>query len=204
MKTIPLLSSLIAIVVITVIAGGVQPPPPKAGAEMSHVEPAQSAQKPKQANIAPEAKKPAQPAQTKPSVENKPDTTPNCGAHTAKEVFDILISIGVPRLAAIEQTGSWKHESGGDFNQCQTRGDGGIAHGLNSWHPGRRQDMPLNLAEQIKWAVHTEMPRDCRKCYDQFMAAESVGSVRSAIQRSTRWGIEGLRWLYADQLNNQL
>lgn len=125
-----------------------------------------------------------------------------CGPQDPKVVYSILIEIGVPRLAAIQQVGSWTTES--HLDPCQKIGDGGMAWGLNSWHPGRRADMPEGLREQINWAIHTEMKRDCADCYTQFMAAESVWSVRNAIQRSTRWGVEGGRWWYADNYESQL
>lgn len=92
--------------------------------------------------------------------------------------------------------GSWKTESG--LDQCQKIGDGGIAWGLNSWHPGRRTDMPERLEDQIRWAIQVEMKRDCASCYQQFMNASSAWEARNAIQRSTRWGVEGGRWQHAD------
>lgn len=197
MKTIHLLSSLAAIVTITVIIGGVEPPAPKSEAKTRPVE---AVQAPKKIETAIAPAPPVKPAEAIPAA----PAQPNCGPHTAREVYDILISLGVPRLAAIQQTGSWQHESGGDWNQCQQRGDGGSAWGLNSWHEGRRVDMPMDLAAQIKWAVFTEMPRDCQSCFDRFMAASDVWSIRSAIQQSTRWGVEGNRWQNADSLTNQL
>lgn len=124
-----------------------------------------------------------------------------CGPHDASVVYAVLREVGMSHIGAVQQTGSWKWESGGDFNQCQTRGDGGVAHGLNSWHPGRRYDMPMNLHDQIVWAVTVEMPRDCAECHQILMnPAVSVSAARSAIQKSTRWGEVGQRWIYADQL----
>jgi hypothetical protein len=120
-----------------------------------------------------------------------------CGAQDPGKIYDILTGSGVPRISAIQILGSWKTESG--FDHCQKRGDGGIAWGLNSWHPGRRGDMPADLKGQVLWAIHTEMKRDCASCYAAVMQGESVWSVRDAIKRSTRWGIEGARWTYADQ-----
>lgn len=143
--------------------------------------------------------KPQQPLKSK-EQPKKPAVV--CGPHKAQEVYDILIDIGVPHLAAVQQVGSWTHES--NLDQCQRRGDNGVAWGLNSWWPDRRHDMPAGLREQITWAVHTEMPRDCRNCYEQFMAADSTWSVRDAIKRSTRWGILGNRWLYADEFGAEL
>lgn len=121
----------------------------------------------------------------------------SCGAQDPAVIFNVLVGSGVPRVSAHQILGSWKQESG--FDHCQKRGDGGIAWGLNSWHPGRRQDMPSNLKDQVLWAVHTEMKRDCASCYQRVMSGSSVWDVRDAIQKSTRWGHQGSRWQYADQ-----
>jgi hypothetical protein len=131
-------------------------------------------------------------------VEQQAKAEPECGLADPRRVYNIMISIGVPRVSAIQQLGSWKWESGG-LNPCQQRGDGGEAWGLNSWHSGRRYDMPFDLTEQVKWAILTEMPRDCRSCYDQFMSAPDAYTAREAIRKSTRWGIVGNRWQYADE-----
>lgn len=123
-----------------------------------------------------------------------------CGPHEASTVYNLITAQGVPRTAAIQILGSWKSESGGGFDQCQKVGDGGVAWGLNSWHPGRRQDMPQELRAQVAWAINTELPRDCQRCHDVIMNPNSsVWEVRQAIKSSTRWGVEGGRWLYADQ-----
>lgn len=118
-----------------------------------------------------------------------------CGPHDPSTIYNILRKEGLNHIAAANQTGSWMTES--TLNQCQTHGDGGIAWGLNSWHPGRRKDMPMNLEQQIHWAVHIEMPRDCRSCYDQLMNASSDWEAQNAIQKSTRWGYQGARWSHA-------
>ena len=152
--------------------------------------------------------KPATQPKLQPKQQNKSTVPTNqkpavvCGPHDSKEVYDILIDIGVPHLAAVQQVGSWIHESG--LDQCQKRGDDGVAWGLNSWWSDRRYDMPEGLREQIEWAIKVEMPRDCPRCYDQFMAAESVWSIRDAIKRSTRWGVLGHRWDYADEFGAEL
>lgn len=124
----------------------------------------------------------------------------SCGPQDPAYIYRILTESGVPRESAIQQLGSWKTESG--FDHCQKRGDSGIAWGLNSWHPGRRADMPETLREQVLWAVHTEMKRDCSQCYQVFMTP-NVGrdAIRTAIQQSTRWGHEGARWTYANQFS---
>lgn len=139
-------------------------------------------------------------AQTAPKKAVTDSTT--CGPQSPSTVYAILREIGVPKTSAIQLLGSWKTESG--FDYCQQRGDGGKAWGLNSWHPARRYDMPMSsLRAQINWAVHTEMKRDCASCYATLMAGGDKWSVRSAIQQSTRWGVEGGRWLYADQFEQQ-
>lgn len=124
----------------------------------------------------------------------------SCGAQDPAVIYSILTGSGVPRISAIQILGSWKTESG--FDHCQKRGDGGIAWGLNSWHPGRRHDMPSNLRDQVLWAIHTEMKRDCASCYERVMDGASVWDVRDAIQKSTRWGHQGARWTYADQFSS--
>lgn len=104
---------------------------------------------------------------------------------------------GVPKRAAIQLLGSFKQESG--LNPCQKQGDSGVAWGLNSWHPNRRQDMPERLDKQVAWAIKTEMPRDCASCHTVIMDPDSSTSeVRQAIQDWTRWGHEGPRWSFAD------
>lgn len=128
----------------------------------------------------------------------------NCGPQDPAVIYQILTGSGVPRLSAIQILGSWKTESGGDFNHCQKRGDSGVAWGLNSWHPGRRADMPENLRDQVIWAIHTEMKRDCSSCYDVIMSpGQSITAIRTAIQSSTRWGVEGARWQYANEFARQ-
>lgn len=130
----------------------------------------------------------------------KPEPELVCGPHSPEKVLNLILEQGVPKTAAIQLLGSWKTESGGGFDQCQKHGDGGQAWGLNSWHYGRRRDMPMELGAQVKWAIHTELKRDCENCYRTLMdPASSVWQVRSAIQQSTRWGVLGGRWLYADQ-----
>lgn len=127
----------------------------------------------------------------------------SCGPHPAHEVYNLIRKEGVDRVAAIQLLGSWKTESGGDFNQCQKRGDSGKAWGLNSWHPNRRKDMPFDLAQQVHWAIHIEMPRDCKSCYTRLMGAKDQSTARAAIQESTRWGVLGARWQHADEFSKQ-
>lgn len=158
---------------------------------------------PQQAETPKVSKTPTEPkkvAQIAPKAVKQPAST--CGVQSPSTIYAILREIGVPRSSAIQLIGSWKHESG--LDPCQKRGDGGIAWGLNSWHPARRYDMPETLREQVIWAVQTEMKRDCASCYATIMAGGDTYAIRNAIQKSTRWGILGNRWLYADQLSNQL
>lgn len=123
-----------------------------------------------------------------------------CGPQDPAVIYGILREIGVPRSSAIQLLGSWKTES--HLDPCQKIGDGGRAWGLNSWHPNRRHDMPAGLREQINWAIHTEMKRDCASCYATIMAGGDTWTLRDAIKRTTRWGHQGARWTYADQFAN--
>lgn len=209
MRTIRLYFSAAILIFLTIAIAHISPNSGKI--EMSHVEAVGRVEKIETPNIPIEPEKPviqrektasvaiAKPAEPAPKPE-PPKLV--CGPADPQHIYNVLRSIGVPHISAIQQLGSWRHESG--FNPCQKEGDGGIAWGLNSWHPGRRQDMPQQLDAQIKWAIQVEMPRDCRACYDAFMAGESKWTVRAAIKKSTRWGIEGRRWYYADVFYNQI
>jgi hypothetical protein len=147
-------------------------------------------------------------------VASIPESTPNiapavvqtpelsCGSQDPAKIYAILAEIGVPRSSAIQLIGSWKTES--HLDPCQKIGDNGVAWGLNSWHPGRRQDMPETLREQVIWAVTVEMKRDCASCYQTIMSGGDKWTIRSAIKQTTRWGTEGARWTYADQFENIL
>lgn len=115
-------------------------------------------------------------------------------------IYRLILKEGIPKIAAIQLLGSWKSES--RLNQCQQIGDDGLAWGLNSWHPNRRYDMPMNLEEQIHWAIKIEMPRDCASCYNQLMNASTAWEARDAIQKSTRWGLLANRWQYADEFSS--
>ncbi len=121
----------------------------------------------------------------------------NCIDHDPQTIYNLLIAEGLPRVSALQLTGSFRTE--GRHNPCQQQGDSGLAWGLNSWHPARRYDMPFDLKEQIHWAVHVELPRDCRSCYESLLAGGDKWSMREAIYRWTRWGELGRRWEYADQ-----
>ena len=170
--------------------------------EPTKKQPVATSDVPKQAETVKVDKIPTKPkkvAEIAPKAVEQPTNT--CGAQNASTIYGILREIGVPRASAIQILGSWKHESG--LDHCQKRGDGGIAWGLNSWHPARRYDMPETLREQVIWAVQVEMKRDCASCYATIMAGGDVYSIRSAIQKSTRWGILGNRWVYADQFSSQ-
>lgn len=153
---------------------------------------------PKQADTPKPDKVPTKPAKVAviaPKTVKQSSNT--CGPQSPSTIYSILREINVPRSSAIQLIGSWKHESG--LDPCQKRGDGGIAWGLNSWHPARRYDMPETLREQVIWAVQTEMKRDCASCHATIMNGGDTYTIRSAIQKSTRWGVLGNRWVYADQ-----
>lgn len=123
-----------------------------------------------------------------------------CGPQSPQAVYELLLQAGLSRIAAIQQLGSWQQESG--LDPCQNRGDNGLAWGLNSWHHNRRHDMPFDLARQVQWAIHVEMPRDCHSCYQQLLGAQEAWTARDAIHRSTRWGHLGNRWHYADNFSS--
>lgn len=125
----------------------------------------------------------------------------SCGPQDPAVVYQYIREAGVDRAAAIELLGSFKWESG--LDPCQQRGDGGVAWGLNSWHPARRYDMPMGLKEQVDWAINVEMKRDCFECYAQMKTPGlPANGAQAAIQKWTRWGIAGDRWQYAAEFRS--
>jgi len=90
---------------------------------------------------------------------------------------------------------------------CGLYGDGGLAQGLGQWHPTRRQDMPCDLVEQLKWAVEVEMVRDSGghklKAW-LFDPSASADTISLGLKQWERYGLEGNRRLYGDKIFNQL
>lgn len=140
----------------------------------------------------------AVPAQAPPQQQAVPETPVVSISDPASIIMNTLKSIGVTHRASAYLTGSFEHESG--FDPDQKRGDGGKAWGLNSWWPGRRQDMPNGLAEQTRWAIEVEMARDTPHAVGVMKNPHATDEeIKSAIYRWTRWGVLGNRWVYAQK-----
>lgn len=91
---------------------------------------------------------------------------------------------------------------------CGQYGDGGQAHGLAQWHPGRRADMPCGLIPQLDWAIDVEMPRDASAggygCLCDALRTADIALIKLRTKQWERWGIEGARWQYAASVYSQL
>lgn len=91
---------------------------------------------------------------------------------------------------------------------CEQSGDGGLALGLAQWHPGRRQDMPCDLEQQIEWAINTEMVRDSSgmgyTCVCEAVKTNDIELIKYTIQKWERWGILGSRWDYGQNIYEQI
>ncbi len=90
---------------------------------------------------------------------------------------------------------------------CGQYGDGGKAHGLAQWHPGRRQDMPCGFIEQLDWAIDVEMVRDSKgnyPCPCEALKTADIGTIKLRLKQWERYGVEGDRWAYAAAIYKQL
>lgn len=109
----------------------------------------------------------------------------------------------MPKLAAAYLVGNFISES--YLKPCGQWGDGGQAHGLAQWHPGRRGDMPCGYVEQLKWAVEVEMQRDSPASKATLFDPNSgVGDIQQALKNWERWGTLGGRWVYAGNIYAQI
>lgn len=131
--------------------------------------------------------------------------------HGAVSVDTINLALGVyqdmgmTKQGAAYLVGNFIAES--KMIPCGLYGDGGLAQGLGQWHPSRRQDMPCDLVEQLKWAVNTEMVRDYGghklKAW-LFDPSASADTISLGLKQWERYGLEGNRRLYGDKIFNQL
>lgn len=111
--------------------------------------------------------------------------------------------MGMSKQGAAYLVGNFIGES--NLVPCGNYGDGGKAHGLGQWHPNRRKDMPCDFAEQLTWAVNTEMARDTPGLKEVlFDHNASTTSIKDFIYRWERYSIQGARWNYAQAIYNQL
>jgi len=132
-------------------------------------------------------------------------TSPN-GNVTVDEINTALSTyknMGMTKLSAAYLVGNFITES--FLKPCSQPGDGGLALGLAQWHPGRRQDMPCDYVEQLKWAVDVEMQRDSPASRSTlFDPNASVEQIQQALKNWERWGVLGARWVYAANIYSQI
>ncbi|NEO34588.1 MAG: M23 family metallopeptidase [Symploca sp. SIO3C6] len=113
---------------------------------------------------------------------------------------DYYLSQGLTPTATAYLVGSLSWESGLDPNAI---GDGGKAKGLNQWWPDRRGDIPSSFEGQLEWSL-SEMERDTPGTLDILKTSSDEAEIKAAIQKWTRWGIEGDRWEYAQTIQHQM
>src|SRR5690606_1164792 len=145
--------------------------------------------------------KPAKPVTPPPKVVWQVSSSP----HAKTSVADINTALshyqdmGMTKQGAAYLIGNFVGES--YLTPCGQYGDGGRAHGLGQWHPGRRADMPCDFKEQLTWAVNTEMVRDTPQLKEAlFNPAVGIPDIKALIKAWERWGVEGSRWSYADHI----
>jgi hypothetical protein len=131
---------------------------------------------------------------------------PSVSVEKINEVISILQDNGLTKQGSAYLTGNFIAES--HLIPCGNYGDGGLAEGLGQWHPNRRYDMPCGLKEQIEWALNVEMPRDAgshRNLAEVLKdATASPYELLANIQGYERYGVEGNRKIYGEQILNQL
>ena len=136
------------------------------------------------------------------------ETSPHSAVSVERinEVMGILQENGLSKQGTAYLTGNFIAES--HLIPCGNYGDGGLALGLGQWHPNRRYDMPCGLKEQIEWALNVEMPRDAgshRNLAEVLKDATATPyELLANIEGYERYGIEGNRKMYGEQILNQL
>lgn len=112
-------------------------------------------------------------------------------------------NMGMSKQGAAYLVGNFVGES--YLTDCGQWGDGGRAHGLAQWHPGRRQDMPCGFTTQLTWAVNVEMARhtpELKNCL--FNPSCDVATIKSLLYQWERWGVLGGRWQYSAHIYSQI
>lgn len=151
------------------------------------------------------------------AVEPQPEPTPVVPARWAVTWVDRAATVEQVNiaLAVYQDMGMSKQGAAyliGNFMQeshlipcADIKGDGGLAWGLGQWHPTRRQDMPCDYVEQLKWAVNVEMVRDTPALRDVlFDPNASIETIQVMLHKWERWGTLGLRWQYSNTIYQQL
>lgn len=116
---------------------------------------------------------------------------------------------GLSKTGAAYLIGNFAQESPSAFvDPCLRYGDGGRALGFGQWWPARRADMPCTVNEQLVWAIDVEMPRDARHngyaSLSDRLRTDNVQDITTGLKQWERYGIEGNRYVYGQQLLNQI
>lgn len=114
---------------------------------------------------------------------------------------------GLTKQGAAYLVGNYIAES--YLTPCGVWGDGGQAHGLAQWHPGRRQDMPSDCAlnVQLDWAIDVEMKRDGggTQLYPMlFDLNATAAQLLHGMYLYERYGVEGNRSAYGSDILRQI
>lgn len=158
-----------------------------------------------------EAEKPKEPPRPAPWAIAE---SPNGGTPNVNKALELYQSMGLTKQGAAMLIGNFLQEKPSAFatgDPCGgVLGDGGAAHGLGQWHPGRRYDMPCGFDEQLKWAVNVEMVRDNNKGGGHNLNAllkdpsATPAQLDYAIKGWERYGTKGSRYEYGIAILNQL
>jgi hypothetical protein len=142
------------------------------------------------------------------------ESSPNGGTDYVNQALAHYQSMRLTRQGAAMLIGNFLQEKPSAFitgDPCGgTLGDGGQAHGLGQWHPGRRYDMPCGFVEQLTWAVDVEMVRDNSNGGGHDLSAllrdpsATIDQLDYAIKRWERYGHKGARYEYGLAILSQV
>lgn len=104
---------------------------------------------------------------------------------------------GLTKTAASYLVGNLIQES--RLDHTNKTGDGGKAWGLAQWHPNRRYDMPSDYHGQLEFVLH-EMERQTPRAHKLLTNNPSRSEAALAMKLFEGYGIEGLRFHYAEQI----
>lgn len=125
------------------------------------------------------------------------------GSAPAWKVRDALayyMDSGLTKTAAAYLVGNLIAESG--LNEAGT-GDGGLALGIAQWHPNRRYDMPADYHGQLAFVL-VEMRRQTPTAHDIITGSPTADQAAYALKVFEAYGVEGNRFIYAEDILNRI
>lgn len=120
----------------------------------------------------------------------------NAPAWKVRDALAYYMDSGLSKTAAAYLVGSLVYES--SLNEMAT-GDGGVALGIAQWHPNRRYDMPSDYHGQLEFVL-AEMKRQTPGAYILIMSSPSPEQAAQAIKVFEGYGVEGMRFDYANHI----